>query len=180
MLAGAILLARRERPASIRDALALRPMGRRDWGYALGGTLLCFVLTGGIMAAASAAAGLLGTRPLDPVPWFMAFEPFTGRERLLLFVWLPMFALNILGEELIWRGYIQNRLESRRRAWLFVSFFWLLFHAPFGPDLMIMLLPIVLILPLAVHKTRNATVGIVIHALYNGPTFVLIALGLVG
>ena len=59
------------------------------------------------MGAASAAAGLLGTRPLNPTPWFMAFEPFVGSERLLLLVWLPMFTLNILGEELMWRGYIQ-------------------------------------------------------------------------
>ncbi len=178
MLAAAIVLARRERSRSILTALALKPMSRRDWVYALGGTLSCFALTGGIVAAAGAAAGLLGTRPLDPVPWFMAFEPFAGRERLLLLVWLPMFALNILGEELMWRGYIQNRLVGRG-SWLFVSLFWLIFHAPFGLDLMIMLLPIVLILPFAVHKTRNTTVGIVIHALYNGPTFVLIALGLV-
>jgi membrane protease YdiL (CAAX protease family) len=179
LLAAAIRLARREKAASVRQALALKPMGRRDWAYALGGTLACFVLSGGIMAAARAAAGLLGTRPLDPVPWFMAFEPFVGREGLLLLVWLPMFALNILGEELMWRGFIQTRLGGRRHAWLFVSFFWLVFHAPFGADLMIMLLPIVLILPFAVHKTRNTTVGIVIHALYNGPAFVLIALGLV-
>ncbi len=178
MLAAAIVLARRERPPSILEALAVKPMSRRDWVYALGGTLTCFALTGGVVAAAGAAAGLLGTRPLDPVPWFMAFEPFAGRERLLLLVWLPMFALNILGEELMWRGYIQNRLVGRG-SWLFVSLFWLIFHAPFGLDLMIMLLPIVLILPFAVHKTRNTTVAIVIHALYNGPTFVLIALGLV-
>lgn len=178
MLAGAIVLARRERPRPILDALAVKPMSRRDWGYALGGTLACFALTGGIMAVAGAVAGRLGTRPLDPVPWFMAFEPFAGREKLLLLVWLPMFALNILGEELMWRGYIQNRLEGRG-SWLFISLFWLGFHAPFGKDLMIMLLPIVMILPFAVHKTRNTTVGIAIHALYNGPTFVLIALGLV-
>lgn len=178
MLAAAIILTRRDRPRSVLDALALKPMSRRDWVYALGGTLTCFALTGGIVAVAGAAAGFLGTRPLDPVPQFMAFEPFVGRERLLLLVWLPMFTLNILGEEMMWRGYIQNRL-SGRGSWLFTSLFWLFFHAPFGPDLMIMLLPIVLILPFAVHKTRNTTVGIVIHALYNGPTFVLIALGLV-
>lgn len=37
----------------------------------------------------------------------------------------------------------------------------------------------VIVLPCAAHKTRNTTVGIAIHALYNGPTFVLIALGLI-
>jgi membrane protease YdiL (CAAX protease family) len=178
MFVGAILLARRKGPASIRAALAVKPIGRKDWCYVLGGTLLCFLLSGGIMGAARAAAGLLGTRPLNPTPWFMAFQPFAGGERLLLLVWLPMFALNILGEELMWRGYIQTRLEGRY-AWPFISLFWLVFHLPFGFELLIMLLPIVLILPYAMHKTGNTTVGILIHALYNGPSFVLIALGVI-
>lgn len=178
ILLAAVLLARREGSGPIGAALAVKPMNRRDRRYALGGTLLCFALSGIVFGASQAAVKLLGARPLDPTPWFMAFEPFAGSERLLLLVWLPMFALNILGEELMWRGYIQTRLEGRH-AWLAVSLLWLVFHAPFGIDLMIMLLPIVIVLPYAVHKTRNTTVGIAIHALYNGPTFVLIALGLI-
>lgn len=178
MLAAALYLARREGPASLREALAVRPLKGRDWGYALGGTLLCFLSSGLILGAARASVGLLGTKPLDPTPWFMTFEPFTGPERLLLLVWLPMFALNIMGEELLWRGYIQARLRGRF-AWVAISGLWLVFHAPFGIGLMVPLLPIVLILPYAVHKTGNTSVGIAMHALYNGPTFVLIALGLI-
>jgi membrane protease YdiL (CAAX protease family) len=178
LLGAALLLARREGRALIGESLAVKPLGRRDWNYALGGTLLCFALTGLVFGASQAAVRLLGTPPIEPTPWFMAFEPFAGSERLLLLVWLPMFALNILGEELMWRGYVQARLPGRH-SWLAVSLLWLVFHTPFGIDLMIMLLPIVVILPYAVHKTRNTTVGIVIHALYNGPSFVLIALGLI-
>lgn len=178
LFAGALLLVRREGRVPIREALFVKPLGRRDWTYALGGTLLCFFSTGVIFGAAQAAVRLFGSRPLEPTPWFMAFEPFAGPERLLLLVWLPMFALNILGEELMWRGYIQARLPGRH-SWLAVSLMWFLFHAPFGMDLMIMLLPIVVILPYAVQKTRNTTVGIVIHAFYNGPSFVLIALGVI-
>ncbi|OGD28984.1 MAG: hypothetical protein A2V57_04680 [Candidatus Aminicenantes bacterium RBG_19FT_COMBO_65_30] len=37
-------------------------------------------------------------------------------------------------------------------------------------------MPIVLILPYAVHKTGNTTVGVLMHGLYNGSSFVLIAL----
>ncbi len=179
MATAAVLLARREGQSSIRDALRVRPMRRTDWTYALAGTLLCFLCTGLIFAASRAASAVLGARPLDPTPWFMAFEPFSGIERLLLLVWLPMFCLNILGEELLWRGYVQRRLAGRF-SWMAISALWLLFHMPFGIDLMIMLLPIMVILPYAVHKTSNTTVGIAIHALYNGPTFVLIALGIIG
>lgn len=178
MLAAAIHLARREGPVPLGEALALKRLTGKDWVYVSGGTLLCFLSTGIVVGAARAASGLLGTRPLNPTPWFMAFDPFVGSERLLLLVWLPMFALNILGEELLWRGYVQSRLPGRR-SWPFVSLLWLLFHAPFGIDLVIMLLPIVVILPYAVHKTGNTTVGILIHALYNGPTFMLVALGVV-
>lgn len=178
MLAAALFLARREGSALLPEALAVRPMKGRDWRYALGGTLLCFFLTGIIFGAARASAGLVGARPLDPTPGFMAFEPFTGAERLLFLVWLPMFVLNVLGEELLWRGYIQNRLRGRL-SWLAVSLLWLVFHAPFGTALVIMLLPIFVILPYAVNKTGNTSVGIVIHALYNGPTFILVGLGLI-
>ena len=178
MLAAALWLARRDGLASLSEALAVKPLRSRDWSYALGGTLLCFALTGLVVGASRVSVGLLGTRPLDSTPWFMSFEPFTGAERLLLLVWLPMFALNILGEELLWRGYIQNRLRGQS-SWLAVSLLWLVFHAPFGIDLMIMLLPIFVILPYAVRKTGNTSVGIVIHALYNGPAFILLSLGLI-
>lgn len=177
LFAAALLLARAEGHTTTKGllaALSLKPMTRRDWGYALGATLLTFILTGLIMGL----AGLL-KRPLEPTPWFMAFEPFTGQERLLLLVWLPMFAFNILGEELLWRGYIQTRLERGRHSWLWISLFWVLFHAPFGLDLLLMLLPIVFILPYAFHRTKNTLVGILIHALYNGPTFILVALGVI-
>jgi membrane protease YdiL (CAAX protease family) len=133
LFAGALLLARGGGQASIRAALAVKPLSRKDRRYALGGTLLCFILSAGIMGAARAAAGFLGTRPLDPTPWFMSFEPFAGSERLLLLVWLPMFVLNILGEELMWRGYIQIRLEADAPGCS--SLFWLVFHLPLEPDL---------------------------------------------
>jgi hypothetical protein len=54
----------------------------------------------------------------------------------------------------------------------------MVFHAPFGLDLMLMLIPIIVIVPYIFHKTNNTTIGIFIHGLLNGPTFVAVALGL--
>jgi len=88
-----------------------------------------------------------------------------------------MFFFNIVGEEILWRGYIQARLQGKY-SWLLCSFLWLLFHLPFGIDLMIMLIPVITIIPYIFYKTKNTLVGILIHGVYNGPLFVLVALGL--
>ncbi len=176
----AVVFARKDGNKTAKEVLCslnVRPMTKNEWGYALTGTLSVFVLTGLIFAVSVLLNKNFGVRELSTTPWFMTISPFRGSDRLLLLVWLPMFAFNILGEELLWRGYIQTRLKNRF-SWVLCAFLWLLFHLPFGMDLMIMLLPVVLILPYAFHKTQNTCVGIFIHGVYNGPIFVLVALGL--
>lgn len=164
----------------ILAALNVKPFTKRDWRYSLLGLLLGLILTGMIFALSMACSRHLGWRPLSTTPWFMEMRPFAGTEKLLLLlVWLPMFFFNIAGEELLWRGYIQARMRGRY-AWPLGSALWLLFHLPFGPGLMIMLLPVVIIIPYSFRKTRNTLVGIFIHGLYNGPMFVAIALGWIG
>lgn len=103
-------------------------------------------------------------------------NPFQGTEKLLLLVWLPMFFFNIAGEEILWRGYIQTRLKGKYN-WLLCSLLWLLFHLPFGLDLMIVLVPVVILIPYAFYKTQNTLVGIFIHGIFNGPMFIAVALG---
>jgi membrane protease YdiL (CAAX protease family) len=163
----------------ILAALNIKPFSKRDWRYSILGLLLGMILTGVIFALSLAGSKYLGWRPLSTTPWFMEMRPFAGTEKLLLLVWLPMFFFNIVGEELLWRGYLQSRLHGRY-AWPLCSALWLLFHLPFGPGLMIMLLPVVVIIPFAFHKTRNTLVGIFIHGMYNGPMFVAVAMGWIG
>lgn len=178
----ALILARREGAASARElleSLHVRPFTKRDWAYAIAGLALVFVVTGTIFGASAALHRYCGTRMLSTTPWFMEFRPFEGTEKLLLFVWVPMFFFNIAGEELLWRGYIQARLRFTY-AWPLCSLLWLGFHLPFGLDLMIMLVPVVIIIPCAFHRTGNALVGVFIHGMYNGPVFVALALGVMG
>ena len=106
----------------------------------------------------------------------MEMQPLQGVERLLLLIWFPMFFFNIVGEEILWRGYLQKMLAVKY-AWPLCSLLWLMFHLPFGIDLMIMLIPIIIIVPFAFHKTQNTLVGVFIHGVYNGPIFVAVALG---
>ncbi len=176
----AIIKARQEGSrgfCQIFEALNIRPFSKRDWKYAISGLFLTFLFTGVVFGVSFLLTKLYGIRPLSTTPWFMEIHPFQGVEKLLLFVWLPMFFFNIVGEEILWRGYIQNRLQTKN-AWPLCSILWMIFHAPFGLDLMVMLIPIIIIIPYIFHKTENTTIGIFIHGLYNGPTFVAVALGL--
>jgi membrane protease YdiL (CAAX protease family) len=120
-----------------------------------------------------------GIPMLSTTPWFMEMRPFRGGEKLLLLAWLPMFFFNIAGEELLWRGYLQSRLPGPG-AWMLCSVLWLVFHLPFGPGLMVLLVPVIVIIPFCFQRTGNALVGVFIHGMFNGPMFVAIALGAVG
>jgi membrane protease YdiL (CAAX protease family) len=160
----------------VLDALNIKPLSKRDWKYAVTGLLLTFLFTGVVFGGSFLLTKLWGVRALTTTPWFMEMHPFHGVEKLLLLVWFPMFFFNIVGEEILWRGYIQSRLHTKH-AWPICSVLWMMFHAPFGTDLMLMLIPIIIIIPYIFHKTQNTTIGIFIHGLYNGPTFVAVALG---
>lgn len=160
----------------ILRSLNTRSLTGRDWKYAIISTVAVLGSSGLIFGASALLHRYLGVRELDTTPWFMEMQPFRGNERFLLLVWLPMFAFNIFGEELLWRGYIQSRLKIKR-AWIICSLLWLIFHLPFGWDVMMLAVPAIIILPYAFSKTHNTMVGVVIHGLYNGPIFVLIALG---
>lgn len=162
--------------------LRLRKLSASDWKYAIVSTLAIMLLTGLIMGVSKWLNLTFGISEIEPTPSFMQFEPFVGCERYLLLVWLVMFFFNIFGEELMWRGYILPRQEisMAKGAWFFYALLWMLFHVCFGIQLMILLIPIIFILPYAVQKTGNTSVGIVIHALVNGPSFILISLGIIG
>jgi len=74
----------------------------------------------------------------------MHFEPLTPERTWLLAIWLPFWVLNIMGEEILWRGVLLARQEQTfgRWAWLVNSGGWLLFHLAFGWQLLVVLLPI--------------------------------------
>jgi membrane protease YdiL (CAAX protease family) len=164
--------------SEITDALKIKKMNKKDWQYSIITTVIIFTASGIIFAVSLLLNKFFGTSQINTTPWFMTFSPFEGYDKLLLLVWLPMFTFNILGEELLWRGYIQSRLIGKH-SWILCSFLWLLFHLPFGFDLMILLIPIIILLPYSFYKTQNTLVGVFIHSVYNGPMFILISLGII-
>lgn len=161
----------------ILNALNIKPMTKKDCFFSVVFTSLVFAFTGLIFQISLILNKYFGISQLNTTPWFMKINPFQGNDRFLLLIWLPMFVFNIVGEEFLWRGYIQSRLQCKL-SWLLCSLLWLMFHLPFGMDLMIMLLPVIILLPYAFDKTHNTLVGVFIHGVYNGPIFVLVALGI--
>lgn len=116
------------------------------------------------------------------MPPFLEGTVLNGQNRLLLFLaWLPMFFFNIMGEELLWRGYLLPRQELSfgRYAWLANGFCWIIFHIPFGARIIFMVLPVFFALPWMAQRTGNTWPGVILHALVNGPAFAMILLGVI-
>ncbi len=156
--------------------LRLNSMSRKDWLWALNSILVISLITGLIYYLQKVALPDFTTSP----PFFK-MEKLLPSERWILLIWLFVFFFNIFGEELFWRGFILpgQELCFKKKAWMVNSAGWLIFHLSFGLNLLIMLLPIIIILPYIAQKRESTTPGIIIHAVLNGPTFIMIALGII-
>jgi membrane protease YdiL (CAAX protease family) len=179
LLAAALLGAWMALPApslpSILKHLRVRRLSAHEWR--LSGIVLLFIFAaiGGLQLFNA----FVWPR-LPPHPPFMAVRPLESGQYYILALWLPFFVLNIVGEELWWRGFIQPRQEPvfGRSTWLVQGLLHGLFHFSFGLGVMFLLWPVVFAIPWAVQKTRNTSVGIVVHAGVNGPAFLLVTFGL--
>jgi membrane protease YdiL (CAAX protease family) len=176
----ATLLLYRERSPRARDDLAarlwLRPMSGEDWLWAVGALATVGILTGGIGELLRMYDGQ------NLTPSFMTFAPLASGRYWIVGAWLPFFVLNIVGEEFVWRGFALPRQEVAfgRRAWRINGLLWLLFHAAFPWQVVLMLVPITLILPWVVQRRRSTWIGLVVHAAFGAIGFLALALGLAG
>ncbi len=162
------------------SALSLRPLNMTDGLWVLGGLAGVAVLTGLVVTLFS---NLLSINLLSQESYsaFLRMEKLQPNEYWLFLAWLPYFFFNIFGEELLWRGYLLPRQVGLlgRSAWLFNAALWALFHVGIGWRIAVVLLPIEFIVPYVVQKRRNTWLGILIHGLYNGTGFIMVALGVV-
>lgn len=175
----AIILFGRENPhpdyKSFKERFRLKRMSGTDWLWSIGGSLLIISLTWLIIIGYKFISG----NELDTTPSWLEFEVLKGSRLFILSAWAVFFFFNIIGEELMWRGYILPGQEQTHgsSAWLVNALLWTMFHISFGISLIILLLPILFILPYIVQKTKNTWTGVIIHAVVNGPSFILISLG---
>ncbi len=93
---------------------------------------------------------------------------------------VAMFLLNIVGEEVLWRGVIwpRQQLVHGERTWLVHGFMWYLFHLPFYPWFVISGLPQAFILSYLFQKSKNTWLVLIMHTIFNS-VFYVILLGIV-
>jgi membrane protease YdiL (CAAX protease family) len=166
----------------LKEKLNLRPLSKRDLIWTLIGILAISVFSMLIMKGLTKLSELYPEKISSSFsPPFLEFHVLDKSQYWIYLIWIPFFVFNIFGEELLWRGFILPRqnLNTNTANWTLNSLGWLLFHLAFGWKLVILLLPILIINPFIVQKTKNTWTGILIHGLINGSGFLLITLGVI-
>jgi len=155
--------------------LRFRKMDKVDWLWTLGSIVVIGILSFGIIKSVE-----FFTASFETQPSFMNFEPLTPDRYWILLVWIPYWLLNIMGEEILWRGVILPGQEKvmGRRAWLLNGVFWGIFHIAFGWQIILTVIPVLMIEPYVVQRRENTWIGVILHAFINGPSFIAIAFGL--
>jgi membrane protease YdiL (CAAX protease family) len=94
-------------------------------------------------------------------------------------LWLVYWPINILGEELIWRGVLLPRMEARigARAWLLNAPLRGAFHAAFGLGNNLVLVPSLVIVPLIAQRRRSTWLAVLMNGALSLPGFIALALG---
>ena len=185
-------------PASwtaIKARFRLKSMTGRAWLWATGLFLLSFVIGGGFL---SMAARALAEIPIfAPPAWFPAVLrpgaalsdvtagymgiPLRGNWLAALAV-VILFALNMFGEELWWRGYILPRQELAHGSWTWAihGVLWALFHLLIYPWQWFTLLPICLSIGFVCQRFQNTMPGLYMHMAYNLLPPIVIVLAVAG
>lgn len=168
LLCAALLAARAEAggTAGLAERLRVRPLAAADWktlGRAFG---VVGVTTFALALGLPWLAPELGYSPafLHGAAATVAAAPW------LLLVWLGFVALNVVGEEFWWRGYVQPRQEPvfGRATWCVQGVLHLGFHAGLGAGVVLLLVPAAFAMPWAAQRARNTTVALALHAGVNG------------
>jgi len=158
-----------------KHRLRFRKMDKADWLWTMCSFAVIGVLSFGIIKSLEFFAGTFDTQPP-----FMRFEPLTPERYWILLIWIPFWLLNIMGEEILWRGVLLPGQEKvfGRNAWLVNAVFWGVFHMAFGWQIILTVIPVLLIQPFVAQRRKNSWIGVILHALINGPGFIAIAFGL--
>lgn len=159
---------------SFLSRIRYKTLKSEDWLWVGFGIILILIITGFL---AYILKGVFNN--LAILPTFWDIPQITSDNRWILLAWLPMYFLNIVGEEFFWRGYMFPRQLKvfGKFTWFYNGVIWLLFHIPFGLSFMIIMAPTLFITTFSFQKTNNVKVPIIIHGIVTGATFLVIAFG---
>lgn len=160
---------------SMVQRLRLERLSPREGAITIAAIVFIMVLGGGVV--------LLGERIIpgySPMPAIGDMPVLGPGEYWVLGAWFPFFLLNILGEELYWRGYLMPRQQawSPGRGWWLHALCWLLFHLPLGLNMVLFVIPTIGIQTIVVWHLKKTWSGIIIHGVLGGAGFIAVALGL--
>lgn len=83
------------------DRLRFKKMNNVDWLWSIGSIIIIGVLSFAIIKLLEVLIGKVESHPS-----FLHFEPLTPDRFWILLIWFPYWVLNIMGEEILWRGVI--------------------------------------------------------------------------
>ncbi len=165
---------------NILNRLRIKKMKSTDWAWTFGGLLVATLLAGGIayfLTILPLGINISDLKDISPIET----SSLIGMERFFLLLLPVFFFFNYVGEEILWRGYILPRHEVSlgSYAWLINGLLHMVFHLGFGITAMIVSIPIFLMTPFVVYKTKNTTNAIIIHAVFGTPMQIMVALGFI-
>ncbi|MCG8460831.1 MAG: CPBP family intramembrane metalloprotease [Holophagales bacterium] len=179
--ASAVLHAREGRPfvwSAIKERARFTRLTRREW---------LLVLLGVLLVDASFIALQLTAEPIASLfpQWLTAHSEVDFGLEQGDFVGLALFAglvvLNVVSEEVLWRGYLLPRqeLQHGRHAWWIHGLLWTGFHW-FKPWELIALLPGAFVYGWLCTRTKSIVPGLVLHFGLNGLAILMVALRVLG
>lgn len=187
LIASFVAYRREELPwswSAFRDRFRLGAMKMSTWLWVVGLSVFMFLSRDSLsfsadwlqQVVAPMPAALARMQEIKPNE-FMGI-PLAGAWWVLL-GYLFYAVMNVMGEELWWRGYVLPRQELSfgKRTWVVHGFFWTMFHSFFYWEL-IMNLPGCLALAYVATKWKSTWPGIIAHFAYSLPSLVIILIGI--
>lgn len=164
--------------SALAQRLRFRTMSRAQWIW----TILVFLFVTAAYLGALAIGSVAWYAQHFALPaWYSAVPEQIEGAYWLIGARMGILVLNVMAEELLWRGFILPRQELAhgRWAWLIHGVQWTLFHL-FKPWEFLMLLPGCLAYAVLAQWSKNIWPGIIVHFLFNGLGVVLLTLAVFG
>jgi len=99
----------------------------------------------------------------------------------LLGLFLVLYFFNVVGEEILWRGYLWPRQELThgKYTWIVHGLLWTSFHL-FAPYNAVMVLPGALFMSYITQRYQNNTIFLISHATLNGIPLIMLIMNIIG